>query len=119
MKNSLKYLVTLGSILLGGCVFAPKEITYLDEGCEIEYKKLELDAQKLVKIDECNDQNCAYMVVAGAMLAPPTAIVSGSIVLVSRTLHWIEKKEGCKEIDPIKIPFFSDTAEETTEQSHH
>jgi len=108
MKIRLNYLIIAASTLLAGCVFAPKEVTYFDEGCDIEYKKKELNPQKLIKLDECNDMKCAWLILAGAMLTPPTAIVSGSIVVVSNTVHWIEKQGDCEEIDPLHIPIISD-----------
>lgn len=96
MVKHCKALISLTfGALLSGCIYAPKEVTYLDEGCDIEYKKMELDAQQLVKMEECKDEDCALIMLAGVFLSPASAIVSGSIVVVNNSIHWMEKSGDC------------------------
>jgi len=86
--------------LLTSCVFVPEESEkqkYADN-CHMFTKQLTLSAQE-IKGHICNadDSAEACLMVYGIILPVGTFVISGSIVLIGNTLHWLEYQGPCSE----------------------
>lgn len=99
--GSVKFFVKINifgllSMSLIGCAFIPKvdhKQTYA-QNCEMYTKELTLDSISLWGLDCGGSSGC----VAVASLVPVTTfLVSGSIVLVGNTVHWLEYQGSCDE----------------------
>ncbi|ASP38807.1 hypothetical protein CHH28_08995 [Bacterioplanes sanyensis] len=87
------------SALLASCAFSPaveKHQRYARH-CDMYTKQLTLETVPL-EGHECKDANnaeqCALIVALG--LPVVTFVVSGSIVLIGNTLHWVEFHGSCE-----------------------
>ncbi|HEW97980.1 MAG: hypothetical protein DRR16_28730 [Candidatus Parabeggiatoa sp. nov. 3] len=97
-------LVTLLAFLINGC-FAPA-IVADRSGCQLVSKKLELvhfeeGSEVLMQIassSDCHNAECLLFILIGVPVISATSfIVSGSIVVIGNTLHWIEKQGKCDD----------------------
>jgi len=78
------------------CAFVPKvehKQKYANS-CEMYTKELTLDAVSLGGLDCGGNSSC---VVAASLVPVTTFLVSGSIVLVGNTLHWLEYQGSCDD----------------------
>jgi len=100
-------LFALLFIAFTGC-FYPKTVTNNDNQCELTTKKLTLEfsdegSQATVEgmlhiLQDCDEPECLYVVPIGLVVVPITSFtVSGSIVVVGNTLHWIEQQGKCED----------------------
>ncbi len=84
---------------LPACAFYPTT-TNNNQGssdCDLYFKQLTLDvASSKIQCHGGGNSAAACIVVAG-VVAGGTAVVSGSIVLVGNTLHWLEKQGKCED----------------------
>lgn len=92
--------------VLSGC-FAPKSVrsTRESETCQLKTRQFTLEMtpdlssreHAGVFIPNCSGEDCATL--AAALLAIPVGsfIISGSIVVVGNTFHWIEQQGTCSE----------------------
>lgn len=97
MRSVIKVtLIAVLALNLAACAFVPKvehSQTYA-KNCEMYTKELTLDAISLGGLDCGGNTSC----VAVAGLIPVTTfLVSGSIVLVGNTVHWLEYQGSCDE----------------------
>ena len=97
MRSFIKINLTALMVLnLVACAFVPKvehSQTYA-KNCEMYTKEFTLDAISLGGLDCGGNTSC----VAVAGLIPITTfLVSGSIVLVGNTVHWLEYQGSCDE----------------------
>ncbi|HIE00787.1 MAG TPA: hypothetical protein EYP59_10955 [Thiotrichaceae bacterium] len=96
-------LFTLLAFLISGC-FAPALVADRS-GCQLLSQKLELvhfeeGTQVLMHISasDCDNAECLLFILIGLPVISATSfIVSGSIVVIGNTLHWIEKQGKCQE----------------------
>ncbi len=74
--------------------------------CQLVTKKLELELsdEGTTVVDgimgsvHCSSPECLLTLALSALLVPVTSIiVSGSIVIVGNTVHWIEKQGKCED----------------------
>ena len=110
------------SLLLSGCVFAPKvadEQPYANH-CEMNTKKLVLDSPKQMAAVGCHQtahgaEFISCLIVAGVIVPAGSFVISGSMVLVNNTLHWMEYHGSCDkdqvEEDLTKPPQVADQNE--------
>ncbi len=100
-------LFALLLIAFTGC-FYPKTVMDNDRQCKLTTKKLTLEfsdegsqetAQGMLHmLRGCNEPECLYIVPIGLVAVPVTSFtVSGSIVVVGNTLHWIEQQGKCED----------------------
>lgn len=90
--------LSLAAMLLAGCVtpvVVPKSAE--DERCKMVTREMTLDRVEGV-LPYCHNEDCA---VAAVMLLG-TAVVSGSIVVINNSVHWLEKQGKCPESDVSK-----------------
>ena len=97
IKVGLRVILTSFMLLnLIACAFVPKVDHQQDyaKHCEMYTKELTLDAVSMGGLDCGGNSTC----VAVAGIVPVTTfLVSGSIVLVGNTLHWLEYQGSCDE----------------------
>jgi len=93
-------LLLLGVVWLSGCVFYPKvhqQQNYAQQ-CPMVTRQLTLDYD-IINAFDCGDNADACLIIAvGAPAA--TFVVSGSVVVIGNTLHWLEYQGLCKKRAP-------------------
>ena len=68
--------------------------------CELSTKALDLKthtAEGEVRISSCNHSQCMVQLAVYSVVPVGSFIVSGSIVLVGNTAHWLEKQGRCED----------------------
>lgn len=96
----------LASFLLGftltACAFVPRVAENQDNQCELVTKELTLelvgaDPGGVVGIN-CSTPECVIAPLAvAAAVSTATLIVSGSIVVIGNTIHWLEQEGKCDD----------------------
>ena len=100
-------IIVLLPFLLAGC-FAPAIVTEFNSGCQLATKKLELKvsgANTAALIESlkgssslCSTPECLLIIPLGTLAISVTSlVVSGSIVVVGNTIHWLEKEGKCEQ----------------------
>ena len=92
LKTSLFAL----SLLSASCAYVPTSSPVIErnDGCEMITKELELKEEELIAGGgACQGPACA----AVAIVPAATFVVSGSIVLIGNTVHWLEKNGTCSD----------------------
>jgi len=80
--------------LLSACdyVTVAKPQLHSDDNCKMYTKELELKEEELIPGGgACQGPACA----AAAIIPAATFVISGTVVLVGNTLHWMEKHGTC------------------------
>ncbi len=99
--HQLKFIISILTIsLLASCVFVPEESEkqkYADN-CHMYTKQLTLSAEE-IKGNLCtsDDSAEACLMVYGVILPVSSFVISGSIVLIGNTLHWLEYQGPCDD----------------------
>jgi hypothetical protein len=101
-------LLALLSVLIAGC-FMPAIVTNANPECQLVTKELKLtfseegsgvlldSALEGMLNSSCNEPECLLIIPLGIFTISVTSmIVSGSIVVVGNTIHWLEKEGKCK-----------------------
>lgn len=96
-----KLVVFIVSAILTSCVFVPttaQKQKYYDK-CKMATKKLTVEPKVRSRFKVCDGQGLkeeplACMVLSG-LVGSATYIVSGSVVVIGNTIHWLEYKAGC------------------------
>jgi len=84
--------------LVSGCAFYPKaQQVEANSECDLYFKKLTMDVTS--SRIECHGggNSAGTCIILAGVVAGGTAVVSGSIVLVGNTLHWLEKQGKCDD----------------------
>lgn len=84
-------------ISLSGCAYYPavtQSQSYAQE-CRMLTRQLTLDAT-VINIRDCGDtaESCLVLIVG---IPAATLVVSGSVVLLGNTLHWLEYHGHCEQ----------------------
>lgn len=94
---SLKFIIFFSTIsLLTSCIFVPEESKNQDyaDNCNMFSKELTLSAQE-IKGHKCNSDAGACLMVYGVIVPVGSFVISGSIVVIGNTLHWLESIGSC------------------------
>lgn len=99
MNTTTYGLMLILSALLTSCVFVPKvsdKQEYAEE-CEMLTRNLTLSAEAMHIDTDCGNgaDPAACLIAFGVIIPAGSFIVSGSIVLIGNTLHWIEYQGTC------------------------
>ncbi|MBE9504739.1 MAG: hypothetical protein IME96_11235 [Proteobacteria bacterium] len=80
------------TFILSSCCYYPRKVEFYDEECQIESKKLVLEATLVNMTANCQNEECII-----ALLVPgvASAVVSGSIVIVGNVVYWLERQGKC------------------------
>ena len=99
----IRHLTTTLALIvaLTGCAL-PKTAKYQEahEACDLVTKELELDIQipdGPGPILPCDNRNCEARAMGFVGAGAVSLVVSGSVVLVGNTLHWLEKEGSCDD----------------------
>ena len=85
-------------ILLPACAFYPKTQYSVEvKRCDLAFKKLTLDVTSSSIRCQGNSKSAGACVILAGVISGGSAIVSGSIVLVGNSLHWLEKQGKCDD----------------------
>lgn len=95
-------LFAIGLIFIHGCVFLPERKVdgLVLEKCQTYTKKWKLTQKQYVDFDNCYGSPAEIGVclgLVGIVVPAGSFILSGSVVLVGNTLHWLEYKGRCKD----------------------
>ena len=91
-RKKLKLTWFLVYFIVSGCVFVPKIEENQNENCELITKSMTIENE--VKYSGGCEGRCTELALG---VAATTFIVSGSIVAVVNTVHWIEKMGTCED----------------------
>jgi len=90
--------------LLTSCAFVPKVSKDQDyaKQCDMLTQKLTLSAEQIdninINIHSGNNNGLnAFLMTLGVVIPVGSLIISGSIVLVGNSLHWLEYQSTCDE----------------------
>jgi hypothetical protein len=91
-------------ILIHGCVFLPetKVDSLVLENCQTYTNKWELTHKQYVDFNSCAGspvETGICLGFVGIVVPAGSFILSGSVVLVGNTLHWLEYKGRCEDDD--------------------
>lgn len=102
--RSAQPAVVLGSIVLtaalAGCMVLPRSVSVWDEDCRVMRRQMVLSVEQVGTLGHCHNEGCAAALVAIGAVASVTAVVSGSVVLVSNMVSWIERQGPCPAGSP-------------------
>ena len=100
---TIRHLTLIASLFLSACFSAKSEVSNLDPDCHLSSKSWELEFQRdvpglQIASQACNSAECLLsLLVSGSAVTATSFIVSGSIVVVGNTIHWLEKQGTCKK----------------------
>lgn len=91
----LKALTLSLLMSITACAYLPasKPTLNQDDSCQMLTNELELKEVQLIESSHCAGDACAIFIAVPAS----SFIVSGSIVLIGNTLHWLEKNGTCSQ----------------------
>ncbi|MCO7189053.1 MULTISPECIES: hypothetical protein [unclassified Pseudoalteromonas] len=81
--------------LLNGCLFAPQEVQYYDPKCKMILKKKTLSSAQMQTVSQCRGEACALILAGSGLVSAASLVVSGTIVVASNTVSWLERTQGC------------------------
>ena len=90
--KKINLILILVILFLVGCIYVPKFEKNKNEHCELITKSMTIENE--VKYSGGCEGRCAELALG---VAATTFIVSGSIVAVGNTVHWIEKMGRCED----------------------
>ena len=92
---TIRSILILSSLLISSCVvITPRKVVDNDTPSDCELVSSELKLGKKKGIPLCATEEC---LVAGLLITPISLIVSGGIVLVNNSYHYIEEALTCDE----------------------
>ena len=99
MKKMIRACKSLVLVcVLSACVFVPQKERSSSEGCDVYKAKWSLAAEPLRGYIDCHgsgQDTQACMLSVGVVLPLGSLIISGSIVLIGNTLHWLAHSKRC------------------------
>ena len=103
-------LSLIGAIIISGCIVLPKTVPPEDRECVLVTKSLTIDFytdSDLIDeaVDEmfdamasdCREPECLILLAPLITISIGSLIVSGSIVVVGNTIHWMEQQGKCDD----------------------
>ena len=87
------------------CLYTPKVSEYQAHHCSLITKRLELKENSIDPHPEWvpEAKNGLDVLLGLTVIGPATLIVSGSIVMVGNTIHWIEAQGRCDNTSVYKV----------------
>lgn len=82
------------------CVVTPRSVEYTDDKCGRLSKRYVLDVHEVESFPvHCINFHCEAEAMLLIGVAVVSAIVSGSVVVVGNTVHWLEEQGSCPDLD--------------------
>ena len=89
----------LAAGLLQGCIVVPQTVPQstiaYDEECKVLAKQWTLKSVEIGRFGGCSQRDCIYLLMGMGIVAASSLVVSGSIVVIGNTVHWLEKQGKC------------------------
>lgn len=97
----LRWLVMLSVPLLSYCAVVPTSEQVNYKGCYVKTPKWRLEYSQVTAVETCRGSGgsmaFACLATVGIIIPAVSTVVSGSIVLIGNTVHWIEYQGNCDE----------------------
>ncbi len=92
-------IIVAMAFLLSSCVtVTPIETSDADNHrCQLSTKKLSLKTIGHRSGISCHNSGCLAALGVSALYTVSTAVISGSIVLIGNSVHWLEKQGKCDD----------------------
>ena len=116
MRNShfigyFTYLLPVLLLFLYGCIMVPKAVEDRNASCQLSTRKFTLDVYSSAEVDseqlvreltrlsttKCDDASCLLVMAPVITVSAGFVIVSGSLVIIGNTIHWLEKEGKCDD----------------------
>lgn len=96
VSNQLIAIIFL--LTLTSCVFVPV-VSENESNCILQTQKLELQVEHSHGSlgFHCTGEACMAVLAVASAVSISTFIVSGSVVLIGNTFHWLEKEGSCDD----------------------
>jgi hypothetical protein len=101
LKFKITFIISILFFCVTSCVFLPEsaqEQNYYNQ-CEMATKKLTLKADISKKYSMCGGKELKgeplICLVASGVVGSVSLVVSGSIVIIGNSIHWLEYKTSC------------------------
>lgn len=91
--------LTSVALISTACVYAPNFVHRYDRDCQIMVRQAELELATVNRLNSCDADRCVVSVLEAGLVSVGSAVISGSIVLVSNTAFWIEKQRDCQPLN--------------------
>ena len=90
-------IILFATIFVASCVAVPKSKIVSHGTCKLNTPKWTLEYQENRLLDHCSSTNdeAACLTTLGVVVPVLSTVVSGSIVLVGNTVHWLEYQGNC------------------------
>lgn len=88
-------LITIIFCFLSGCVYVPENSHSYDETCNVMRKKKVLKLEQTTPLAHCSNEACALLMASYGLVTAASFVISGSIVVVSNTVYWLERPSDC------------------------
>lgn len=96
--SSIRIYIIVSVFFIQGCAFVPKEFeeSKVVGSCKLESKKYTLDLEMADCLSAGGD-GAALCLLGSVVTGSVTFVVSGTIVVVANTVHWLERKYKCSD----------------------
>ena len=100
-KRSLSYISVAAVLLVvSSCAFSPEEINSpVATGCKLESKELRLKLHTEENACKGSGEAAIFCLVGAGVIASATLVVSGTVVVIGNTAHWLEKSLRCSDTE--------------------
>lgn len=85
---------------ISGCVYIPSESPSHNDDCHLTTHNYHLQSKPILSTNGdfsgCNSRECISVILGGiVVVSASSAILSGSVVIVGNSIHWIEHQGRC------------------------
>lgn len=96
-------LFTFFLVFLNACVFIPKKLpnNTAPNSCQMVNKEYTLEAEQVVNFGAHCDSGACLIALLGIPVL--SLVVSGTIVLIGNTIHWVEYYSSCENEGTVKL----------------
>ncbi len=94
MRCKAKSLMA-ATVVLSGCIWLPHTTHQYNPDCEIDERKMTLEAYQVATLGGCANEGCVALLAAAGVVSAASAVVSGSVVVTGNVVYWLEKKGSC------------------------
>ncbi len=105
-KTFFRTIIMITLFFLSSCVVLPKKVQDDYNDCQLTTRQLTLEvvgdpSETIDVLDQlntaCDNPACMLIVAPYITIGAGVTVVSGSIMVVNNTIHWIEKESVCDD----------------------